>query len=398
MTIISKSYLKWIVFAAAGLQLGMATASADQNLNFSEACSQEDNIEIMAVGDILLHSPLQRQAMNNGQRYKSLWPAMLPYIQKADLAYANLEGAVAEGVTRSGQISRTNVGHTFDGNVYSSYPLFNYHPYLVQDIKQSGFDIVSTANNHSLDRRGLGVDKTIEELRENSLPYVGTRTREESQDPDFKWYTLTQSKGRNIAWIACSFSTNGNPDPNSQVMPCFQNQSQLLGLITRLSQNPRISAVIVTPHWGDEYHLRPNAGQIQLGRRMIEAGAVAVLATHPHVVQPWEKVTTADGREGLIVYSSGNFVSNQQQIPRRTSVMIQLHLTGARQAKLKIRGAAYLPIYMQRSPSLNVTPVYDLATVPAEARGIWTTAFGTENRITSLQENQAQKFCRNARR
>lgn len=372
-------------------------AHAEPTLRFSEACSQNQDIEIFAVGDILLHSPLQKQAATNPQRFKSLWSSMLPYIQKADIAYANLEGPVASGQTRSGQ-NVEGVGLQFDNNVYTSYPLFNYHPLLVQDIKSSGFDIVSTANNHAMDRRSIGVDKTIEELERNHVLYTGTRKRSDSSNPDYQWYTLTHAKGRTIAWLACSFSTNGNPDPMDQVLPCFENQSaQVLGLVHRLSRDPHIDAVIVTPHWGIEYQLRYNAQQSTLGRQLIEAGATAVIATHPHVVQPWQKITTSDGREGLIVYSTGNFVSNQSTPEQRTSVMIQLHLTGAPQAKLKIRGVSYLPLFMQRSPILSIQPVYDLSTTPPQAQSIWERGYGDEQRIRSLDEDQVAKICRNSR-
>lgn len=387
---------KYLGYWISLLTLVSTVAQADPNLKFAEACSPNEDIEILAVGDILLHSPLQIQAANSASHFKSLWSPMLPYIEKADIAYANLEGPVAEGVTKTGG-NLAGVGLRFDNNVYSSYPLFNYHPTLVKDIAESGFDIVSTANNHALDRRSIGVDKTIEELRKNNILFTGTRQKIDSSHPDYQWYSITQAKGFNIAWLACSFSTNGNPDPNQQVLPCFQNQTYLLGLITRLSQDPNINAVIVTPHWGVEYQLKQNSEQTLLGRKMIEAGATAVLATHPHVVQPWEKVTASDGREGLIVYSSGNFVSNQMQVERRTSIMVQLHLTGEPQSKLKIRGASYLPLYMQRTPSLTITPAYDMAAVPAVAKNIWLNGFGETQRIKSMQENQVQKICENSR-
>ncbi|AGH95794.1 CapA family protein [Pseudobdellovibrio exovorus] len=387
--------LSTTIFTISSLMAFQAHAQTSRNLNFSEACSQGDNIEIIAVGDILLHAPLQIQATTHSSRFESLWSGVLPYIKKADIAYANLEGPTALGLTANGR-QVGDVGHRFDKNVYSGYPLFNYHPLLITDLKKSGFDIVSTSNNHSLDRGSLGADKTIEALKANNLLYAGTRTREETQNPDHQWYTITQSKGRNIAWVACTFSTNGVPDRHGQVMPCFQKQGELLGLVEKLSRNPQIHAVIVTPHWGDEYQLRHNNQQTQLGRQLIESGATAVLATHPHVVQPWEKVTTASGREGLIVYSTGNFVSNQAEVPRKTSIMVQLHLTGAPQSKLKIRGVSYLPLFMERTPLRTVRPVYNMSEVPAEAQQIWTNAFGAKNRISSATENQIQKYCANS--
>jgi len=370
------------LLVAAAVTASASTASSAP-LRFAEACSPHTNIEIVAVGDVLLHSPLQKQAVSHTDRFKSLWSAVIPYVQRADIAYANLEGPIAANVTKAGRdISDVrDVGFVFDGDVYSTYPMFNYHPHLADDLKDSGFDVVSTANNHSLDRYSIGADKTIDELNRVRLAYTGTRKRSESGSSEFQWHTITRSKGRNIAWLACTFSTNGVPDRHNQVLPCFTEREQLLEQVRRLANDPLIHAVIVTPHWGDEYQLLHNNGQARLGRELIEAGATAVLATHPHVPQPWEKITTADGREGLIVYSTGNFVSNQAQIERRTAIMVQLHLSGPVNAKLKIRGASYIPLFMQRYPLRTVEPIQDLSTVPQLSRQIWSDAYGIENML-----------------
>ncbi len=363
-----------------------------QNLTFTESCSQEDNIEIIAVGDVLLHSPLQIQATRSGQRYKSLWAPLLPIIQKADIAYANLEGAVAPNLTGGGSIVK-NAGHVFDNKVLTSYPMFNYHPSLVEDLKSSGFDVVSTANNHSLDRRSLGVDLTIKVLQEAGLPYTGTRTKEESQDASFEWHTITEAKGRRIAWLACTFSTNGIPDKFNQVLPCFQNTENLLAQVTKLSNDSNIDAVIVTPHWGEEYKLKHNSAQSTLAKKLLDAGALAVIGTHPHVVQPWEKYITKDGRETFVIYSTGNFVSGQPVVARETSVMVQLNLTSAVGSKLKIRGVRYLPLYMKRGNGHVITPIFNLNSASRESQSIWLNAFGQQNRIESLQENAQERLC-----
>jgi len=257
---------------------------------------------------------------------------------------------------------------------------------------KSGFDVVSTANNHSLDRHALGVDRTIEELEKERLPYTGTRS---TQNMDQPWHTITQVKGRNIAWLACTFSTNGIPDKKSQVLPCYQNQKELIGLVQALSKDSDIDAVIVTPHWGEEYQHQPQSSQITLGRQLIEAGATAVLGTHPHVVQPWEKYHAKDGREGFIIYSTGNFVSGQAPTPRRVSLMVQLNLTGFNNQKLKIRGVQFLPLLMQKSfRGYEVAPVlrYD-QNVPAEAVSIWRKFYHEHQRMISFDENTSQKIC-----
>lgn len=378
-------------YLVAVLCLATSVAGAQKAIEFSEACAPEANIEITAVGDVLLHGPLQIQAIQQSHRFLSLWSRMVPAFERSDLTYANLEGPAAAGVVASGQVV-PDPGFKFDGKVYSGYPQFNYHPYLIADLKKSGIDIVSTANNHSLDRRSVGVNRTIQELDRNRVAYTGTRSTADMEKP---WHVVTQAQGRNIAWLACTFSTNGIPDKFNQVLPCYKNPRDFLNLVHRLSKDPNIDAVIVTPHWGTEYQHKPHASQTWLGRQLIEAGATAVIGTHPHVVQPWEKFVAKDGREGFIIYSTGNFVSNQKEIAKRTSVLVQLNLVAKNSGKLKIRGVRFLPFLMSRtSRGLEALPVfrYDNS-VPSGAISIWKSLYNENQRITSFDEDSVQKIC-----
>lgn len=382
-------------YLVAVLCLVASVAGAQTALEFSEACAPEENIEITAVGDVLLHGPLQIQAIQQPQRFLSLWSQILPLFQRSDLAYANLEGPAARGVLASGEVV-ADPGFKFDGKVYSGYPQFNYHPYLIADLKKSSIDIVSTANNHSLDRKSVGVNRTIQELDRNQMAYTGTRSTTDMEKP---WHVVTQAQGRNIAWLACTFSTNGISDKFSQVLPCYKNPRDFLNLVHRLSKDPSIDAVIVTPHWGVEYQHKPHESQIWLGRQLIEAGATAVIGTHPHVVQSWEKHVAKDGREGFIIYSTGNFVSNQKEIAKRTSVLVQLNLVLKNSGKLKIRGVRFLPFLMGRtSKGLEALPVfrYDNS-VPAAAVSIWKRFYHENQRITSFDEDPVQKICQVSR-
>jgi hypothetical protein len=388
VSVISETFLAaffTFVFFASG-------AWAQAQLKYSKACSPEQDIEISAVGDVLLHSPLQIQATRNNQRFISLWSEILPMFERADLSYANLEGPSAPGVTASGRVVQ-DPGFTFDGKVYSSYPQFNYHPFLIEDLKTSGLDIVSTANNHALDRHSTGVDLTIQNLDLGHLLFTGTQSSKEQNRP---WHVITEAKGRRIAWLACTFSTNGISDRYQQVLLCYENPKELFKLVSDLSKDPDIDAVIVTPHWGEEYQHTPHASQTWLGRQLIEAGATAVIGTHPHVVQTWEKYNSKDGREAFIMYSTGNFVSGQAQVARRTSVLIQLHLTSKANEKLQIRGVQFLPLLMQTtSRGLEVMPIYQYgSSVPSESLGIWRRFFHEAQRVHSPLEDAPRKICR----
>lgn len=314
-------------------------------------------VTVAAVGDVLLHGPLQRQASVRPEAFQSLWSQVTPLLQQADIAYANLEGPVAAGLTHRGK-SLPDPGTRFDNVVYTSYPLFNYPSQLLADLKASGIDVVSTANNHSLDRGAEGVRRTIGALNTVGLPFTGTRLGVDDETP---WFALTEAKGFHVAWLACSFSTNGIPDTQKQVLDCYKDKELVLGIVRALAQQPAVSAVIVTPHWGLEYMEQPQPQERALGRALIDAGATAVLGSHPHVPQAWEKHITPDDREGLIIYSLGNFVSGQfHRLYTRASLLAWLTLEGLPGQKLRLVGASYVPLEMQRTAAgLEVVPIED---------------------------------------
>ncbi len=323
-----------------------------EDLTFKRACEAGTHYTIATVGDILLHGALQRQAARY-KDFKTLWEPFLSYFQEADMAYANLEGTTAQGVNKYGR-SVKDPGHRFDRYVYSSYPQFNYHPSLINDLVESGFDVVSTANNHSLDRRTLGVHRTIDALDEYGLQFTGTRQKDENRP----WSTTVTRNGLSLSWIACTYGTNDILDKYHQVLHCFnsQDKSTILEEIHKQSNNPEIDAVFVTPHWGFEYHNLPNTEQIALAQEFLEAGALAVIGSHPHVLQPMTNYITQDGRETFIIYSLGNFVSHQKKVRRRATVVLFVGLT-KNETGTFINGIKFIPAIMNnRTHTLKLAP------------------------------------------
>lgn len=306
-------------------------------------------LNIVAVGDILLHKPLHVQALQKKEGHKSLWSNVLDVLKGADMTYGNLEGPVAKGITISGK-SVKDPGDEFDNFVYTSFPRFNYHEELISDLVESGFDVVSTANNHALDRGSIGVDKTIEALQSAQLQFTGTRTRNDSLSEIEDWATIIVRNGFRIAWLACTFSTNGLADPYHQVLDCYRDTKSIQNIINKLSMAAKIDAVIVTPHTGIEYMDAPEKRAISLYRSFIDSGALAVFGAHPHVLQPWERYLTKEGKEGFIIYSLGNFVSGQfQKVKTRASILLSLKLKKTQLSKAQIAEVNYIPLEMVRS-------------------------------------------------
>ncbi len=326
-------------------------AASSEGIHFSRACESGKRLTIAAVGDVLLHSPLAKQGLADRDGFTSLWSGVSTLLSQADVTYANLEGPAAGAVASSGRAVH-DPGRVFDGVAYSSYPMFNYHPSLIKDLVSSGIDVVSTANNHAIDRRALGADRTIENLKAAGLPFSGTRL----SNGQGNWFTTTSSNGFTLAWIACTFSTNGIVDTNAQVFRCYEQKAELVSLVKQLSKNPQVDGVIVTPHWGEEYETTPRAQEKALAHTLLDAGATAILGSHPHVLQPMEKYKTQDGREAFIIYSLGNFVSGQKQLPRRTAALVYLGLTRGVDKKVFVNGVRYVPTEMSYGAKMNLVP------------------------------------------
>lgn len=358
-----------LVLALAGLVTGSSvvagacTARAPELPAQINACAGAPRLRIAAAGDVLLHSPLQRSGYAAAEGPAALWAAAAPIFRAADIAYVNLEGPVAPGVTRSRRLVG-DPGQLFDNVVYTSYPMFNYHPSVIDGLKEAGIDIVSTANNHSMDRGSVGADTTIDMLAARRMPFTGTIKRDSARN--FVAH-MPSALGR-TAWIACSYSTNGLADPGRQVLMCYDDRDELLSIVAAQAARLDVAAVIVTPHWGYEYNHAANARQKDLGRALIAAGATAVIGTHAHVVQPWEVVTTENGRRGLVVYGTGNFVSGQRNLPRRSSILAWIEmcrpmpsgdLARDLSAGLVVSNAAWVPLWMEwggQGPRLQISP------------------------------------------
>jgi Bacterial capsule synthesis protein PGA_cap len=378
----------WLLVACVGSSAGVRAAGP---LLFRDACTannpQAERLVIAGVGDLLFHEVLQRQALTPEADYANYFAAVAPVLRGADITYGNLEGPAAHGVVQGGRESK-DPGRVYDGRVYGTTQgalIFNYHPSVVADLKTAGFSVLSTANNHAADRRSLGIDRTIDALDSAGLPYTGTRRRLRLADgrPSAalagSWSTTTVAKttvaktagakttgtkstgakstgakspapgGIRVAWLACTFGTNSMPDPQAQVLLCYQQRDTVMAELKRLANDPSISAVILTPHWGDEGAARPKPSDRLYARAAIEAGATAVIGTHPHVLQPWEAVTTSDGREGLVIYSTGNFLSNQHTTAQRSGVISLLELTRLPgEGKARLTAAGFVPTWVEK--------------------------------------------------
>ena len=296
---------------------------------------------VVAVGDVLMHEPLQRQAYTHG--FATFFSRVQHLLAAGDVSYANMEGVVAPGLSRSGAVL-PDPGAVYDGVVYSGYPQFNTHPTLLPALRDVGFDVMSTANNHSGDRGPAGVDATLDQMDLAGMLHFGTRHRAEDWE---EAVTVTQAGPFRLGWLACTYGVNRRRDRDHQALNCYSDRERLLAQVRAVATRPGIDGVVVTAHWGRENSHVPRPQERELARDILEAGAMAVLGMHPHVLQPMEIMGLSDGREGFVAYSLANFVSGQSQFDQKVSMILDMRLTRDTDGRATVHSVAYHPVFME---------------------------------------------------
>lgn len=246
-------------------------------------------VTLAATGDIMMHSTQIKAAQNSDGSYdfRSVFSDVKPYFKAADLVYGNLE------TTLSGQ------------EPYTGYPMFNAPDEVAVALKDAGFHIVQTANNHTMDTRAAGAVRTYEVLKEKGLEPVGTAATAADRQP-----LILEKNDIKLAFLAYTYGTNGIPIPEDQPHLVNLIDEDLIEQDISDAKAAGAEFIVVGLHYGNEYQREPTEEQRTLTRRVFEMGADVILGGHPHVLQPMERMDV-NGEEKFVIYSLGNFVSNQ---------------------------------------------------------------------------------------
>lgn len=284
-------------------------------------------ITVAAVGDLLMHLPLVQSSRlpdGSGYDFTPIFAATAPLLRSADLAIANLETTLA--------------GSDWP---LSGYPSFNTPPELARDVRQIGIDVLTNANNHSMDYGRQGLLNTLDHLDRYGVIHTGAfRTPAERDRP-----VLVERQGVKIGLLAYTYGTNGIPVPEPHLVnPLDPDLIKRDIAATRAAGADLIS---VSLHFGEEYQRHPNDSQQALVQELVAAGADLILGSHPHVLQPIEWVT-AGHRRGLVIYSMGNFVSNQVGLQRNTGVIFLVTVEKPPGAAAHAVAARYVLTYTQQ--------------------------------------------------
>lgn len=390
----------------------LSASAGPRDLTFGNDCGRaEDSAVISFNGDILVHHSLYEYIMPK-KTFSPLWIKTKGLLDKADFSVGNLEGPTALGIDASGR-DKGDVGWIYDARYYGdgvkrndqydsqvvysgTNMVFNFHPQILKDLKNTGYDLLTLANNHALDRRSIGIDRTLQAAQRVGIPTSGVRMTSETDDADF--YHIANINNVRVAFISCTEETNGRREDKKsrdkderyyQVLRCMDNSNKVSTMIANVAKS--VDAVIVLPHWGIEYSETENAKQRSYAQQWIKAGALGVVGSHPHVLQPWEKYVakTNDGsvaREGVIMYSLGNFVASQKAEPRKTGMVTYIGLNKTRYGT-SISAVGYTPTYRNGYEAMPVNKM------TGEISRIVIPKFGTEN-FVGPQQRLGREFCR----
>ena len=325
----------------------------DQEWIYSGALSNSrvQRVRISAVGDLMVHARQAEDALRRGSGDGYNFDHAFSYIRRqffhSDIVIGNLETTLAG----------PEVG-------FMDYPLFSAPDEFAEALQRAGFNLLSTANNHSLDHGEEALRRTIEVLNSLGIVQVGTYISQEARDN----ITIIEQSGITFAFLSYTYSTNGIPLP-SPYMVNRLDESLFMADIRRA--RGLADFVIVLPHMGTEYEsfTRPRYREVVMS--MFRAGADIVLASHPHVVQPAEFVTIIDedGNErlGFVAYSMGNFISGQRTRPTDAGVIFHLYFERVGDQRPVLAGVSYTPTWVRfhrngTSLDIAVLSVYDTLT------------------------------------
>ncbi|MEG1311676.1 MAG: CapA family protein [Romboutsia sp.] len=299
------------------LNFSKNTKNLNQNISYNKTQNESiikntneaiSKVYLNTVGDIMVHNPqlkAQFDLSTKSYSFANNFKYVKKYIESSDLSIANLETTLAGPSTP-----------------YTSYPSFNSPDALVDALKFSGVDILSTINNHSFDKGDLGVERTLAISKEKGFDTVGTIENE--NDPNYlikdinniKLGITSYSYGEiknNIKYLNGIAVSNKSKD-KMNIFDMYNVDNAFNTINKTLNKLSSTDIQIVIIHWGNEYQRTASEFQVKLAQKLSDAGVDIIVGSHPHVVQPVEMIKSTDGKhDTLVIYSLGNFLSNQRK-------------------------------------------------------------------------------------
>ena len=249
----------------------------------------DGSVRFVCVGDNLIQEDICNYGLYQEKSFDYLYEDYKSYIQDADFAVINQETIFVD-----------------NPEMYGGFPSFGSPMEVGEAMLKAGFNLVTCATNHALDRGNTGIKITTDFYETCGITYLGIKNASDEYMP----YKVVGKNGIRVACFNYTYGVNNDvgssPETYVNIIP---EEDVLLQEIALARQEA--DAIVVFIHWGTEYETTPDESQKEIAELLNEAGVDVIVGTHPHVVQPMEIITSADGHETLVFYSLGNFISGQ---------------------------------------------------------------------------------------
>lgn len=289
-------------------------------------------IRLTFVGDIMCHTPQIDYAKvgRDSFDFEPVFREIKNFLSAPDFTFGNLETVIA-GKEKG----------------FSGYPLFNSPKELLSALKDAGFDLLFTSNNHSIDKGKEGVLKTLANLRSENLCSIGTYFSQSDRDS----IRIIDVKGIKLGILSYTYGLNGNYlQKDSKYIVNVIDTNLIKADIEKIKLS-NYDLLIIYYHFGDEYSRKPSSFQKEIAEKSFEWGADIIIASHPHVIQPVEFFEKKNGKlkRGLIAYSLGNFISNQRKRYSDAGMILNLDLMkNERNDSLWIDDVSIIPTWVYK--------------------------------------------------
>ncbi len=252
------------------------------------------SVRFVCAGDNLIHLNLLYGKDGN---YDCFYDEVREKVSQADLATVNQETVF---VKERGRVS--------------DYPRFGTPIEVGDALVKAGFDIVTLANNHALDKDAYGIDVTKEFYRgQKGVTCIGAHSSEEAADTPEESVSIVEKNGIRFALLNYTYGTNGRrpPDGYPNMVESFSKEDRIKEQIAYAKEQS--DAILVFAHWGTEYSEKVDEEQKRITTFLRKQGVDVIIGTHPHVLQPYETLSSDDGHSTLVYYSLGNLISAQDK-------------------------------------------------------------------------------------
>ena len=282
-------------------------------------------ITLLFAGDLMQHITQINAARVAGDKYDytDCFALVRPLIEEADIAIGNFEV-------------------TLGGKPYRGYPCFSAPDDYVLAIRDAGFDVLLTANNHCLDSGRKGLERTIRMLDSLRIPHCGTYATPEARQKEYP--LLIEKKGFRLALLNYTYGTNGLVVKAPNVVNYIDTAVIARDIVAAQAKQP--NAIICCIHWGQEYQTLQNHEQKKLADWLLAHGVTHIIGSHPHVVQPIEVRGTEETGRHLVVYSLGNYLSNMNKKHCDGGLMVTLELE--KDSVTRMKDASYELVWVSR--------------------------------------------------